>query len=414
MKNSEKLTLTNWGIVTLTILLPFSFALNPTNNFDLSIIRILIPLIFLIWLAESFFKKKFFIDVRVRAWLLLFIFMFSVLSLLWAIDSAKAIRKFLFLGSIFPIYWVFFVYFKNKINFQSFLKIFFITALISALIGLFQFFAQFILGVDSLFKIQSQITPFFLGENFSKVVLTYNSWLVNINGRTLFRAIGLFPDPHLFSLFLNIALPVGYFLMTKEKNKGFYLIGFFIILIASFFSFSRAGYLSLIGLFLIIWIKFLSQKDIWNILLSLIFIAFLIIPNPINQRLFSSLNFQDGSVKERLILLKTTIEITKNNFWGGVGIGNLSETIQPLSDQRTPIYAHNLFLDFSSELGFWGGLAIFILVIIPIFNFFKKPTLKNNLIMSVFVIFFIHSMFETPFYSVSLLPLILAFLAVKQ
>jgi O-antigen ligase len=73
-----------------------------------------------------------------------------------------------------------------------------------------------------------------------------------------------------------------------------------------------------------------------------------------------------------------------------------------------------LFLDFSSELGVAGGLALFILIILPILNFFKNPTSKNRLIMLVFVVFFIHSMFETPFYSVSLLPLILAFLTLEQ
>jgi O-antigen ligase len=410
----KKLTFTNWGVLLLIILLPFGFALNPTNNIDLSIVRILIPFLFLIWLAEGFLKNNLTIDTRPRACLLLFIFVLAFISLFWSVNTSKAIRKFLFLASIFPVYWVFFAYFKNKLNFEYFLKVFFITALITALIGIFQFASQFIVGLDVLFKAQSKITPFFLGQNFSEMVLTYNSWLVNINGKTLFRAIGLFPDPHLFSLFLNIALPVGWFLTNKKKNRGFYLVGFLIILTASFLSFSRAGYLSLIGLFLIFWLHFLKQKNIWNILLGLFFIAFLAIPNPVNQRLFSSLNFQDGSVKERLDLMKTGIEITKNNFWGGVGIGNLSETIQPLSDQRTPIYAHNLFLDFSSELGVAGGLALFILIILPILNFFKNSTSKNRLIMLVFVVFFIHSMFETPFYSVSLLPLILAFLTLEQ
>ena len=95
-----------------------------------------------------------------------------------------------------------------------------------------------------------------------------------------------------------------------------------------------------------------------------------------------------------------------------MGIGNLSEEIRPLSNQRTPIYAHNLFLDFSSELGFLGGLALFLIIVAPIINFFKKPSEKNFLIATIFLIILTHSMFETPFYSTQLLPLILTFLAI--
>ncbi len=73
----------------------------------------------------------------------------------------------------------------------------------------------------------------------------------------------------------------------------------------------------------------------------------------------------------------------QNNFWNGVGIGNLSEEIQPLSEQRIPIYAHNLFLDFSSEIGFLGGLAVFLIIISPIVKFFKHPNDKTLLIATI-------------------------------
>lgn len=417
----KNLPLTKWGIIFLTILIPFNFALNPSSGIDLAVIRVIIPVLFLIWFLENLWKRNLVLDTRIRAWLLIFIFGFSICSLLWATNFDKAWRKILFLGSILPVYWVFFVFLKNKYNFKLFLKIFFATAFVSALVGLIQFLSQFIFGIDFVIKAQSEITPFFLGKNFSETVLTYNSWLVNINGKTLFRAIGLFPDPHLFSLFLNISLPVGWFLFLKEK-KRIYLIGFFTILVVSLLTFSRAGYLSLMVVFLIVWLKFLKTKPsnlahqkfigLKNFLLIFLIFGFLIIPNPINQRFYSTLNFQDGSINERLALWKTGLEITKNNFWGGVGIGNLSEIIQPLSDQRIPIYAHNLFLDFSSELGFFGGLAILIIIISPIVNYFRKPNQKNFFVMLIFTIILIQSLFETPFYSVQLLPLILAFLAI--
>lgn len=392
-------------------LIPFGFALNPTSTIDLAVIRIFIPIFFLSWLFISLLKKKLIIDCRFRAWLLIFLFLLAICSLLWAPNSLKAWRKILFLSSIFPFYWIIFPFLKKKTSFNLVLKIIFGTTFISALIGLFQFFSQFIFGLEAVFQFQAHSTPFFLGENFSKMVLKYNSWLVNINGKTVFRALGLFPDPHLFSLFLNLSIPIGFYLFSKNKRISF-LIRTFIILLTSLLTFSRAGYLSLILAFIFFWLFCLNKKSFWNILLILIFSLFLLIPNPINQRFFSIFNFQDSSVSKRLTLWKTGLEVTRDNFWTGVGIGNLSEEIQPLSDQRIPIYAHNLFLDFSTEIGFFGGLALFLIIISPIITFFKQPTPQNFLIATIFIIILTHSMFETPFYSVRLLPLILSFLAI--
>lgn len=408
----------------LIISIPFNFALNINADFDLAMIRVLIPVIFLFWLIKSLMNKKIILDQRWRFWLLNFLLILSICSFFWATNQEKALRKILFLASIFPIYWFVFPFLRKKINLQLFLKTFFITTFVSALIGLFQFIAQFIFGLNSVINFQSQITPFFLGNNFSEMVLTYNSWLVNVGGHTIFRAIGLFPDPHLFSLFLNIALPVGFYLYHQTKNYS-YLIATGIILSTSLLTFSRAGYLSLIIAFGLIWLKLVVQKntlsknktflklfEIKNFILMIVFILFLVIPNPINQRFFSIVNFQDNSVNERLDLLQDGVEITRNNFWGGVGIGNLSETVQPGSNLRTPIYAHNLFLDFSTELGFFGGLVVFFIIFSPIKNYFHQPSPKKLMLASIFIIILIHSLFETPFYSVHLLPLILTFLAI--
>lgn len=411
----------NLGILLTTALLPFSFALNPSFNIDLSIIRVLIPILFLGWLFSSLFKKNLIIDTRLRSWLLIFILLFSLISLFWSVNSFKAWRKILFLASIFPFYWVMFIFLKNKKNTILILKNIFISAFFSALIGLAQFFSQFVFGLKTVFNFQSQLIPFFLGKTFSQVVLEYNSWLVNLEGITIFRALGFFPDPHLFSLFLNISFFIGCYLFFKNRSY-YFLIGSFIILITSLLTFSRSGYLSLVLTFIFFWLILLKKKFLQNsifqkhlikinfLLLSLI-VLFFTIPNPINQRFFSIFNFQENSINERLALWKTGTTITQNNFFTGVGIGNLSEEIIPFSNQRVPIYAHNLFLDFSSELGFFGGLAVFFIIIAPIVQFFKKPTNQNLLVATIFFAIFIQSMFETPFYSTQLLPLILILLA---
>jgi len=398
-------------ILFLFFLIPFGFALNFSENYDIAFIRILIPIAFSLWLIKGLLSKKLLIDFRLRSVFLMLILLLVVFSLNWSPNEIKSWRKILFLGSIFPLYWVMFQFFKQKNNLNLFLKIISITAFFSALIGLIQFITQFILGIDFVITLQSQIAPFFLGKNFSEIVLTYNSWLVNVEGFTLFRAIGVFPDPHLFSLFLNICLPITGFLFLKTK-KSFYLVNFLVLLLTSLLTFSRAGYLSLFIVLVFLWFTISKKKSLWNLLLLFIFLFFLIIPNPVNQRFYSTFNLEDGSINERITLLKISAEIFKDNFWLGVGVGNLSEIIQPQSETRTPIYAHNLFLDFASEIGFLGGLAVLLLILTPIFKYFQRPTPKNLLLASIFLIILIHSMFETPFYSVRLLPLILTLLAI--
>jgi len=411
MTQDKKLSLFDFSFILFIGLTSFSFALNPSPNIDLAVVRILVPLFFLGWLFRGLLRKKLLIDTRFRSWLLVFILLFSLSSVLWAENTNKALLKILFLGSIFPVYWVAFSVFINKKKLCLFLKILFGGSVLLASMGLVQFFSQFIFGLDFVFLIQSKITILFLGKNFSQTVLSYNSWLVNLNGKTVFRSIGVFPDPHLFSLFLNISLPIGVYLFKKEK-KIYYAFGSLLVLITSLLTFSRAGYLSLLIAFLFFWIVFLRKKNIWNILLALIIIVFFAIPNPIGSRFFSSFNFQDGSVSERLNLLESGIEITKNNPLSGVGIGNLSEELSPFSDQRTPIYAHNLFLDFSTELGLIAGLVVLVLILTPLVTFFRQPNELHFLIAIIFTIVLIHSMFETPFYSVRLLPLILSLLAI--
>jgi len=411
MKPTRKNGSTNYFFILLIGLLPFSFALNLFPDIDLSIVRVIIPLVFLIWILKSLSQKKLFLDTRFRAWLILMIFLLAVLSLSWSENFNKALRKVLFLGSIFPVYWVAFASLRKKIQVDIFLKTIFFTSLLTAFVGLLQFFGQFFWGLENVLALQRSISPFFLGNNFAEVVSQYNSWLVNLNGKTIFRSLAFFPDPHLFSLFLNTSLPISAYLYGTKKQPVF-LVGLFVILLSSLLAFSRGGFLSLIMALAFYWIiSFRKISIIKNLFFIAALLALLATSNPFSQRLFSSFNFQDGSVGERLRLLEQSWEITKNNLWTGVGIGNLSEKIEPLSDQRIPIYAHNLFLDFSVEIGILGGLALLIIILSPIVTFFKKPTSINLCLAIIFIIILTHSMFETPFYSVRNLPLILSLLA---
>ncbi len=103
----------------------------------------------------------------------------------------------------------------------------------------------------------------------------------------------------------------------------------------------------------------------------------------------------------------------------GIGIGNYSLAINPNVAYRTPIYAHNLYLDIAAELGV-AAVAIFIAILYLTFSNFIKAGKENALFVagiSSMTIFAVHSLVETPLYSVHVLTLFLiiaAFAAASQ
>ena len=399
-------------------IIPFSFALNPSQGIDLSLTRVFVPALFLLWLAYSLKDKHFLLDKRVRVFLLLGIALLSLLSFSWAIDQQRAFRKVLFLFSLIPLYFASFALAQKEKEQKMLIKILSWSSLIVSVFAISIFSLQFIFGINFPLDIASKfIAPVFLGNTFSDIVSAFPSWLVNIQGKTILRTFGTFPDPHLFSLYINMVLPLTVYLYIKEK-KMVYLAIAFVLYFASVLAFSRAAYLSLLfGLLFL----FLSSKPIRlikkNVLATFLIATFtfylIVIPNPLIQRLESSFDTREGSNKGRIEMWQKGVEITRDHPIGGVGIGNFSRQVQPTSKLRDPIYAHNLFLDFGSEIGVLGASLLLCLVLAPIFDFFKKPTLFNKLLATSFIIFLVHSLFETPLYSIRVFPLFLILLSLK-
>ncbi|MFW5884964.1 MAG: O-antigen ligase family protein [Patescibacteria group bacterium] len=396
----------------LVFLLPFVFALNPADKIDLAVIRILIPALFLWWLAASLLNKNLLIDTRFRFWALASLLFLSLISLNWAEEKEWAVRKILFLGSVFPLYFLSFSYFRKKTgNFDRFCKFLSLSAFATALLGIIQFFSQFIFSIDSVLSFHHRLTPFFLGNNFAEQVKEYNSWAVNLGGETFLRAFGTFPDPHLFAIFLNLSLPFVFYNYLKTKQKKYLAISLLIFL-AVLLSFSRAGYLALFvligaGVFLLN----IFKKSFPAFLVFLVVI--LISLNFFGPRLLSSFNLQEGSVSGRIEMLSKSWQVFADRPLTGAGIGNLPGEIDSQTDYRDPVYAHNLFLDFASELGILGLFLLGLFVLAPLKKFLQAEVdLKTKIVMLAVLALLVHSMFETPFYSVRVFPLILTIISI--
>jgi O-antigen ligase len=197
-------------------------------------------------------------------------------------------------------------------------------------------------------------------------------------------------------------------LKTKQKK---YLIIIFALILGVFLSFSRAGYLAISVLFItsIILLKPFKRNFLILLTSSLIFLAFVGI---FHQRFLSSFDLQEGSVSGRIEMLEKSWQVLKDNPLKGVGIGNLPAVLDNNDDYRKPVYAHNLFLDFASELGIIGLMLLSATVLAPLSEIFKKPGLKRKIIALAVLVLLVHAMFETPFYSVRVFPLILIILSI--
>ncbi len=408
----------------LVFILPFSFALGPAEGIDLQLTRALVPLLFLLWLGENLLRRKIVVDSKVRFWLLLSFLLISVLSFFWASDEARAVRKILYLFSLVPVYLTAHDFFSDPdYNFSTawFLKVVSWSVLVLSLVGLAIFSLQWSIGLDpTLILLRKYWAPMFLGEAFSEVVLAFPSWLVNLSGRTVMRTFGSFPDPHLFALYLNLTLPLVIWAYYRFR-KSFYLMIASLALIASLLSFSRAAYFSILvaGVFWLFQketLRFLLQKQVWLVLAGLAGVLFFALPNPLWGRLLSSFNLSEGSNSGRLEMWRAGAQATYEHPWGGVGIGNFANYVDPEANLRSPIYAHNLFLDFGAETGFANALVLLALVLAPVGAVVfrsNQASIPERLVATSAVIFLVHSLFETPIYSVRVFPLFLVILAIS-
>lgn len=427
----------------LFLYLPFQIALNPAEGFDLASVRIIIPLLFLVWLIDSLKNKKIILPNNLTFLLLISFLFLASFSLFFAPNYTWGIRKLLFLFSIFPLFFVINGIFPlSSQKTLSLLKFTVWGAFLAAFVGIIQFLLQLVIPLNILYSTWAKIVVPFLGNSFSQAVLTNPSWLVNASGHTLLRATAFFPDPHMFSYYLNICalISLGIFFGRAKKqmssgdpihtwwlDRYAYLIFFFILILASFITFSRGGYLGLIaGLLFFGFFTFKSKLKYFFgnpkriVLLIMIFITLLLtilIPNPISNRLLSSFNLSEGSNTGRILTWRQSLEVIKNNPLLGVGLGNYSLSIKPSADYREPIYSHNTFLDIAAETGI---LNVFIWLFIFLFaiinstaNFIKNNNFIQLGLASALISFSTHSLFETAIFSVHILPLIILILSLS-
>jgi O-antigen ligase len=405
-------------LLLVALYLPFQIALNPSAGFDVASIRVIIIVLLLTWLAEGLRKKKIILRKNIQTVLIISFLFLNLFSIFFSSNSEWSLRKILFFFSIFPLYFVAASVLNSREKILKIVKYLVLGGSLAALLGIIQFFSQFIFGLSAVYGFWAKyLVPSFLGKTFSQAVLQNPSWLVNISGHTYFRATATFPDPHMFSFFLGLLIPLALALLVASPKKNWLSLALGLLVLADMLTFSRGGYLGL-GIALIIAL-ILFWKEIRRtykkiILSGLIGLAlFLATANPFSARLFSMFNLKEGSNAGRIAIWRQATDvIVKHPVWG-VGIGNYPLEIKSNATYREPIYAHNTYLDIAVDSGIANALLWLGILIFAIINFWQKAGEQPIFWGAGFslVIFAAHSLVETAIFSPVVLTLLMIILS---
>jgi O-antigen ligase len=178
---------------------------------------------------------------------------------------------------------------------------------------------------------------------------------------------GLFGNPNDLALFLVTMIPiaVGLALGAKSKILKIVLLSLvFLFLTANLFTYSRGGFLGLIGATLLMAWKIGKNARLKTMLITAFFgiVVLLLAPGGFGIRLLSIfIPALDpvGSRDERSNLLQQSLIVTLRNPWG-IGLGNF-----PVVSSRN-LQTHNAYTQVSSELGILALIALLIFLISPI------------------------------------------------
>lgn len=291
-------------------------------------------------------------------------------------------------------------------------------------------------GINPLFDFFAQvIAPVFYGHTFAEAVVANPSWLVNVGGTTLLRAFAIFSDPHIFSFYLGLVLPLAFavlLLPQESRTRGLasgkapVVLTFLFLLLAELLTFSRGGYLGMLGgvltLLVLFWKRFTRMQKSAVLLLIAVGLLFLTFINTsILTRFLSSFDLAEGSNVERMKNWREGFETFSDNFLTGVGIGNYSFYLDPTTEYRTPIYAHNLYLDLGAELGVFALGAWVLLVLTTMRELYiasrrtRDPVLSHLALgfIGSWVWYSVHSFFDTSIYAPNILALLTVILSLS-
>lgn len=402
--------------------LPFQVALSPYPGVDLPFSRVFAPVLFLVALSVGLARRRVMVRISGTAFFLTIFLVLSTLSVAWADQSGWAVRRILFLVSYVTLFPVLVGMLGEGNNTQRLLRWVVAGSALSAFVGFCQFAVQYVVGVPAVFRVWTHsVLPVFLGQSFGATVAEYPSLLANIGGITTLRVSAFFPDPHVAAFVFGMTLPFAVSLAAIERpgaRRNAALFAAFMLLLADLLTFSRGGYVGVAFGALTFGLRYVSDSGKFGKRImaasAIVIIACISVftVSPVRERMLSVFDPSDGSNSARMTIYSEAVTlICRAPF--GYGLGNYPLAVKPSASYREPIYAHNLMLDVATETGVIGALAFFGMLLSAFVRSRKAAGPFAGAASVSLAIFFGHSIFETPLYSVHVFPLLLLVLAMS-
>lgn len=194
------------------------------------------------------------------------------------------------------------------------------------------------------------------------------------------RVFATFENPNLLAEYLILIFPVAIALVFYSRGfikRLLFGASALIILIALGLTYSRGGYVAL-GVGLVIFLFLVNRKA----LLALIPVGMagiLLLPNSIIQRVMTIGNLQDTSIIYRINTIVKSIDIVKDFWYSGIGVGYIPfQQITPLYIKTmAPYHTHNLYLQIAVEMGV-VGIIVFLLLIFTLIKMSIKVVFNSE------------------------------------
>ncbi|MCM8759602.1 MAG: O-antigen ligase family protein [Candidatus Omnitrophica bacterium] len=175
--------------------------------------------------------------------------------------------------------------------------------------------------------------------------------------------------------YLVFILPWALFIFLTEKKlqKLFYVLAFVLLMFHLFLTFTRASWIGF-GVSMLLIALLLLRFDLKPALLKvvLVFLIFCLV-----FRVYGSIfQFEQGTLKSRILIWKTCIELIKERPIIGHGIGNFEPSYYKIAYEKENVLippnlrvdkAHNEFLEIAVENGI-VGLLLFLFFIFTIYK----------------------------------------------
>lgn len=341
------------------------------------------------------------------------------INILFSIDKSISLNSFFAHLIEFGFFYLFLDTFRDKKKLSGLLFVFFLSGLLTAFIGVMQYLIY-------EYKLFPRLGVVFLPEVHRYGINFYSTNIEEQLGSIGYRSVGTFYHPNLLGLYLSMVVPMALALMLAKKSleeKILMLIIITVMIAGIVCSGSRGSLLSVMvsGLFIFIFLrKYMSKFDTAFFIAVPVIIAVKFYAKIIYYlRLYDILSYRD-------LIWDNALKIIYLHPWAGIGLGTFFKeyisrfglpslidfeiTIKDVavtgsSDWLRGFHAHNLFLNYSAELGLFA-IPLFLLFYILFFlMFFHAFKIRDRISRNEYVIIvgscgvmvgnFIHSFFES-------------------